>query len=296
MLTGTRNYLPAGVEDFTFKRIRRRASARRRAWARCRVQGCRRDRALGPATAGRTRRRTGARLIVLGLAVIVIGSLAVAAVKHISRPPAALAARAAVRAQAAAWVAEQVIPDATVSCDAVMCAALRAHGFPSGKLVMLGPASSDPVPSDVIVQTAAVRALLGSSLATDWAPAVLASFGSRSGVITVRVVAPHGAAAYQASLRADLAGRKRSGAALLHHPRITVSAMARSQLASGQVDSRLLAALAALAGHQPVGIIQFGTWVRAPVPASRFASPIWPRASRPPTWMPPPIYTPPGLS
>jgi hypothetical protein len=192
---------------------------------------------------------------VLGLAVIITGSLAAAAVKHFSRPPAA---RAAVRAQAAVWVAEQVSPDATVSCDAVMCAALKAHGFPAGKLVMLGPASPDPVPSDVVVQTAAVRALFGSSLATGWAPAVLASFGSGPGAITVRVVAPHGAAAYQASLHADLAGRKRSGTALLRHSRITVSATARSQLASGQVDSRLLAALAALAGHQPVDIIQFG--------------------------------------
>ena len=204
---------------------------------------------------GKPRRRAGARLVVLGLAVIITGSLAAAAVKHFSRPPAA---RAAVRAQAAVWVAEQVSPDATVSCDAVMCAALKAHGFPAGKLVMLGPASPDPVPSDVVVQTAAVRALFGSSLATGWAPAVLASFGSGPGAITVRVVAPHGAAAYQASLHADLAGRKASGTALLHHSRITVSATARSQLASGQVDSRLLAALAALAGHQPVDIIQFG--------------------------------------
>jgi hypothetical protein len=123
-----------------------------------------------------------------------------------------------------------------VSCDVVMCAALKAHGFPAGKLVMLGSASPDPVPSDVVVQTAAVRALFGSSLATGWAPAVLASFGSGPGAITVRVVAPHGAAAYQASLHADLAGRKRSGTALLYHSRITVSATTRSQLASGQVD------------------------------------------------------------
>jgi hypothetical protein len=205
---------------------------------------------------GKPRRRAVARLVVLGLVLIVIGSLAAAAVKHFSRRPAA---PEAVRAQAAAWVAEQVSPDATVSCDAVMCAALMAHGFPAGKLVMLGPASPDPVPSDVVVQTATVRALFGSSLATGWAPAVLASFGSGPGAITIRVVAPHGAAAYQASLHADQAGRERSGAALLHHSRVTVSAMARGQLASGQVDSRLLAVLAALAGHQPVDIIQFGS-------------------------------------
>ena len=36
-----------------------------------------------------------------------------------------------------------------------------------------------------------------------------------------------------------------------------MSATARSQLGAGQVDSRLLAALAALAGHQPVDIVRF---------------------------------------
>ena len=64
--------------------------------------------------------------------------------------------------------------------------------------------------------------------------------------------------AYQTSLNADLADRKRSGATLLNDSRITVSATARSQLAAGQVDSRLLAALASLAGHQPIDIMQFG--------------------------------------
>jgi hypothetical protein len=217
----------------------------------------------GPAVrpqAGKPRRRVGGRLVVLGLALIVIGSLPAVAIKHFSRPPTAqAAARAAVRSQAAAWVAGQVSPDVTVSCDAVMCAALKADGFPAGKLVILGPASPDPVPSDLVVETATVRALFGSSLAIAWAPAVLASFGSGPGVITVRVVAPHGAAAYQTLLNADLAGRKRSGAALLNDSRITVSAAARSQLAAGQADSRLLAALAALAGHQPVDIVQFGS-------------------------------------
>ena len=209
---------------------------------------------------GKPRRRAAGRLVVLGLALIVIGSLPAVAIKHFSRPPTAqAAARAAVRAQAAAWAAGQVSPDVTVSCDAVMCAALKAHGFPADKLVMLGPASPDPVPSDLVVETATVRALFGSSLAIAWAPAVLASFGSGPGVITVRVVAPHGAAAYQTSLNADLADRKRSGAALLNDSRITVSATARSQLVAGQADWRLLAALAALAGHQPVDIVQFGS-------------------------------------
>jgi hypothetical protein len=81
---------------------------------------------------GKPRRRARARLVALGLALIVTGSLAAAVVTHASRPPAA---GAAVRALAAAWVAGQVSPDVTVSCDAVMCAVLKAHGFPAGKLV-----------------------------------------------------------------------------------------------------------------------------------------------------------------
>jgi hypothetical protein len=203
---------------------------------------------------GGWRRRAGVSLVALVLAVAVMVSLT-AAVKHYSRPPAA--AQAAVRAQAAAWVAGQVSPDTTVSCDAMMCAALTAHGFPAGKLVRLGPSSPDPVPSDLVVATSAVRALFGNSLAIAWAPAVLASFGSGPGVITVRVVAPHDAAAYRTSLEAGLAARKRSGTALLNDPRTTVSASARSELAAGQVDSRLLLALASLAAHQPIDIVRF---------------------------------------
>ena len=201
------------------------------------------------------RRRTGARLVALGLAIIVAGSLAATVVTQLSRSPTT---QAAVRSQAAAWVAGQVSPDVTVSCDAVMCAALTAHGFPAGQLVVLGPTSPDPVPSVLVVETAAVRAQFGSGLATAWAPAVLASFGSGPGAITVRVVAPRGAAAYQTSLNADLADCEKSGAALLNDSPITVSATAKSQLLAGQVDSRLLLALASLARHQPIDIVRFG--------------------------------------
>ncbi len=239
----------------------------------------------------RRRRWTKASLAALSLAIVVIVSLA-AAVKPFSRPPAA---QAVIRAQAAAWVAGQVSPDSTVSCDAVMCAALKAHGFPAGKLVVLGPTSPDPVPSDLIVETSAVRALFGNSLAIAWAPAVLASFGSGSDALTVRVVAPHGAAAYQTSLGASLASRKRSGTALLSHTRITVSAIARSQLAGGRVDSRLLLALASLATHQPVDVVQFENPGLGLALASRSALLTWPIASHPATWTLPPTCTPPWL-
>ena len=207
----------------------------------------------GPPEPPKPRRRPRVRLIALVLALIVIGSLVAVAAGRRSPSPAA------VRAQAAAWVAGQVSTDVTVSCDAVMCAALQADGFPASKLVVLGPASPDPVPSAVVVETPTVRELLGSSLAAAWAPAVLASFGSGTGAITVRAVAPQGAAAYQAALSTDLASRMTASAALLHNAQVAVSATARNQLLAGQVDLRLLLALASVATHEPLSIVRFGS-------------------------------------
>lgn len=196
------------------------------------------------------------------VAGLVIGVLAALAFRHYTRPAAGDAAatrQTAVRDEAARWVAQQVGREATVSCDRVMCAALTAHGFPGGRLRMLGPTSDPPSGSDVVVETPAVRAMFGSSLDAAWAPAVLASFGSAADRVAVRVIAPHGAAVYQVLLKVGLAARKRVGAALLHDPRVTASSAAAGQLAGGLVDSRLLAALAALARHQPISIVGFGT-------------------------------------
>ena len=113
---------------------------------------------------------------------------------------------------------------------------------------------------------------------------MLASFGSGAAAITVRVVAPHGAAAYQAALSGALASGKASGAALLGGSQVAVSATARSQLLACQVDPRLLLALASLAGHEPISIVRFGSLGPGAHPGCpRSALPIWPRASPPPT-------------
>jgi hypothetical protein len=220
-----------------------------------------------------------AALIVIP--ALVIGSLAVVAVRHFSgthdgRPPSAAPARpeaAAARGEAAAWVIRQVRRDVTVSCDQAMCAALEARGLPASDLLVLGPLSPDPRHSAVVVETAAVRALFGTSLDRAWAPAVLASFGSGSAGITVRVVASHGAVAYQTALIGDLAAGRAAAARLLAGGRISVAPSARAQLAAGLVDLRLLSALTALSGHLPVSLVDFGnvgTGANAGVPL-RFA-------------------------
>ena len=214
------------------------------------------------------RRGFGGRLAVrLVIVVVVLAALAVAAIRHFAHPPGSGPTSAAVERQEAAarnetavWVARQVSRDrtGTVACDRVMCAALTAHGFPSRDLLVLGPSSAVPATSAVVVETAAVKDMFGSSLATAWAPTVLASFGSGPAIITVRVIAPQGAAAYRLALNADLTQRKNAGAGLLNDSQITVPALAGAQLTGGQVDSRLLLALADLGSHQQIIIVQFG--------------------------------------
>jgi hypothetical protein len=205
-------------------------------------------------------------LIVAGLVAVVL--LAVAATVVLSgpgRPGAgqpgaagkALAAAAAARQRAAAWVAGQDSPDAIVACDPAMCAALEAHGVPAGRLLALTPARSDPLGSDLVVATAAVRGQFGARLAGVYAPVTLASFGSGTARIDVRVVAPDGAAAYWAALAADVRARASAGAQLLRNRSIHVSAAARSALADGEVDPRLLVALATLAHLYPLDLAGF---------------------------------------
>ena len=145
-----------------------------------------------------------------------------------------------------------------MACDPEMCLVLRAHKIPAGRLLELGPGSADPLGTDVIVATAAVRSTFGGRLSSVYAPAVMASFGSGSLRITVRAIAPDGAAAYQSALAKDLLARKASGAQLLKSPLIAASAEARQQLTAGQVDLRLLYTIAGMAARHPVYIAAFG--------------------------------------
>jgi hypothetical protein len=167
-------------------------------------------------------------------------------------------ASALVRGQAADWVAQQVDPDAIVSCDPAMCAVLQAHGVPSSQLLVLLLADADPLGSDVVVATSAVRSQFGASLITVYAPEVLASFGSGATRIDIRAIAPDGAKAFEASVGAESAARIGAGKQLLRNPRIAASPAARTALAAGGVDPRLLAALAALAVQQHVSVLAFG--------------------------------------
>jgi hypothetical protein len=86
---------------------------------------------------------------------------------------------------------------------------------------------------------------------------VLASFGAGATRIDIRVVASDGGAAYQAELAADLRDRQVAGDQLIGDLRIGLTPSARSQLAAGSVDSRLLMTLAMLGGSASMRIQGF---------------------------------------
>jgi hypothetical protein len=161
-------------------------------------------------------------------------------------------AEAEARTQAVTWILQQVSQVAYVSCDSDVCAELAQRGFPNIKT--LGPASQDPLGSDLVVATAAVRAQFGSRLASVYAPVVVASFGSGTARIEIREIVSGGTSA----LRADLRARKTSDALILANSHVTVSASARAQLVSGDVDPRLPTLIAAITAEYPVRIVDFG--------------------------------------
>lgn len=166
----------------------------------------------------------------------------------------ALDAAAAARSQAAAWIASQVSASAIIACYPGMCAALQAHGVTAGRLMPLRTAAASPLGAGLMVTSPSVR----GQLVDEYAPALIASFGSGGTRVEVRAVEPGGAPAYRAALRADLAARRAAGSQLLRNPRIRLAGPGAAQLRAGEVDTRLLATLAALASQFSFRVTGFG--------------------------------------
>jgi hypothetical protein len=166
---------------------------------------------------------------------------------------AAVRAQAAAQAQAAAWMAGQVGGDETIACDPAVCTALGADGVAPSRLLSLPPSASGAPGAEIIVASPSTHAWLSAD-----APALLASVGSGASLIEVRAVYPGGVAAYQAALRSDLAARRSAGTQLMHSRRIEVTAQGAGQLATGEVDTRLLATLAVLASQHSWRVVAFG--------------------------------------
>ena len=218
---------------------------------------------------GRTWRRRRAAAVLLAAILLVAGAGALAfnlprrgalseqlAGSH-ARISHELAAEAAARTGATTWILQQVSRAAVVSCDYQVCMNLVSGGFPSANLLTLGPASTDPLGSDLVVATAVIRAQFGGRLASVYAPATIASFGSGNARIDIRLVFPGGTARYRAVEQAALSARKTADVQLMANSQVRVSAAARAQLLSGEIDPRLPQLVAALAASHPVSIVAF---------------------------------------
>ena len=207
-----------------------------------------------------TRRRIGlAAAVVLVLGGVAAGFAFLGSGGHQSHRPSSDPGPTAVvnRDHAAAWVASQVSPASLVSCDPATCVLIESHGFPASQVRALGPGKGNPLVSNVVVATPAIRRQFGAQLTSVYAPCLLATFGSGTRQVDIQLVAPHGAAAYRAALNADLQNRRQSGAGLSGSNRIQAPFTARNQLAAGQVDSRLMITLALMASLRPVHLVTF---------------------------------------
>ena len=159
-------------------------------------------------------------------------------------------AAATVRQEAAEWIAGQVSGDAIIACDPAMCAELEARGVAATRLMSLTGRATGPRGAAVVVTSTAAY--------NQYAPAVIASFGSGAERIEVRAAEPGGTVGYQSALRADLQARMSASAQLLRNDRIRFTARDAAQLHKGEVDARVLATLAALSSQYSFTVTAFG--------------------------------------
>jgi hypothetical protein len=149
------------------------------------------------------RRRIGWTIMALAL---ISGSLALVLPRntHMAATASGLESRASteatVRNQAAAWIAAHVSRIDKISCDQIMCQSLKAHRIPAASLHVLKPGAADLPGSGVIVVTAAVGHMVGSRLITSDAPKAIASFGSGTERISIRVIYRPGTAVDSSAL------------------------------------------------------------------------------------------------
>jgi hypothetical protein len=172
-----------------------------------------------------------------------------------SLPPALRAPRLTFNGMSAvAWVKGQVTSRAVVACDIPTCAALAARGFPVDHLVRLSANSQSLSGATVAVVTPVLHTFFTRhpSLGNEVVSGVLARFGT----ITVQVIYPGGAAAYQAALDKEMQARIHVGEQLLAGG-VSGSPAVQRELRAGDVDPRVLLVLEALAAREPIEIVAF---------------------------------------
>jgi hypothetical protein len=178
----------------------------------------------------------------------------------------------AATAEAGEWLATNLPPGSTLVVGEVLRADLVDDGVPAARLVPYGAVDGDPdlVPGpraawqdqDIVVVDGQVRAFPeghpGLTAAAAQSVAV-ARFGTGDDRVEVRRVLPEGAAAAGASGedRSELRDAARAGEALARNDALDLSDAARAALVAGEVDERMMTALAALAADHRLGVASF---------------------------------------
>lgn len=164
----------------------------------------------------------------------------------------------AVREDLARWATEHIGTGQVIACDAAVCGALGAAGFPDTSLVRIKESAGELQSADVVALTTTLRARLGTAVDEITAPRPFAAFGRGAGAAELYAVAHEGRAAYAGRTAADLAERRDAGQALLANESLTFSGPALALLSEGLVDMRVCTLLAALGGEHTLGISSFG--------------------------------------
>lgn len=159
---------------------------------------------------------------------------------------------AATAAAVGTWLREAVDPSVRLVVPAPLVDALARAGHPAESLQAYDPAALPPEPerwdADLVVVTPDLRAALpaeGTGRALRNLP-VIARFGAGDESVQVRQVIDREDPAVREAVERDRSQRLRESAALLADPALLLREEARSQLATGAVDARLLALLARL--------------------------------------------------
>ena len=236
-----------------------------------------------------TSRRRRFTVVLCGLGVLSAAGGVALGVAAAARPanlapggPAGTAA-AAYRLSAAAWVARQVSPAVTVSCDPQMCGQVQRQGFPAARLLSLRSDRGSPLASSVVVATPALRARFGERLETAYAPVLLARFGSGSGQVDVLAVAPGGAAAAGRSSRPQMRPSPLPKAVAAQQSTSRPRQLRAARFWPATSTPACWPALSVLAGEMPVRVAAFDGAAPGASPARfRCAAPRSAPAHRPP--------------
>lgn len=213
---------------------------------------------LGRRLPSRTIRRAGAVALA---AVVVVAGAAIVLAGRSADPDAAAAgvdAGASARTAAARWIATEVRRGTKMACEKAMCAELRSSGVSASDLVELAGDSTQLGDAQLVISSRGVRKRFGPALDFTTAPDVLGIFGDGDTRVEVRQRSTYHRATHDKIKARERKTRQKAGLQLLDLPHVHTSSNAMHDLADGEVDNRLVYALARLAHAHTINVTSFG--------------------------------------